>query len=94
MTCATYEAGSVFQIIAELFDTFCDFLPSAAAAAQTGNAMFMRLPASRSRLFLRTEAIDFQFDRVRQFLRNADFEIGARSELPMRIAIRCSCSER
>ena len=80
MSGAAYEAGSVFEIIAELFDGFGIFSEGGGYSPNRKRNVHEARSFEES-LFLRAEAIDFQFDESRELVRDGDFEIGERGSL-------------
>ena len=75
MSGAAYEAGSMFEIIAELFDGLGIFSEGSGYSPNRKRNVHEAGGFEES-LFLGAEAIDFQFNESRELMRDRDFEIG------------------
>jgi hypothetical protein len=76
VACPTNQACSAFEVIAELFDGFGIFFEDCGCSPNRKGDVH-ETAGFENPLFLRGETIDFQLDESREFVRNADVEIGA-----------------
>lgn len=74
MSGAAYEAGSVFEIIAELFDGFAIF-SECGGDSPNRKRNIHEAGGFEESLFLRAEAIYLQLDESRELVRDGDFKI-------------------